>query len=66
MQSGVSPATIRETLDVLKGTASGWCSRLKGLPLKAFAFETMEEPFHRRLIVAIGSAAHADEHAFLP
>ena len=65
VQSGVSPATILETLDVLKGTASGLCSRLKGLTLNAFALETMEETFHRGIVVAIGSPAHADDHAFL-
>jgi len=61
----VSPAAIVETLDVLKGTASGLCPRLKGLRLDAFTLETMEETFHRRIIIAVGSAAHADDHAFL-
>ena len=65
MQSGVSPAAIVATLDRLKGTASGLCPRLKGLRLTAFTFETMEETFHRRILVAVGSAAHADDHAFL-
>jgi hypothetical protein len=65
MQSGVSPAAIIETLDVLKGTTSGLCPRLKECPFDAFAFEAMEETLHRRVIVAVGSAAHADDHAFL-
>ena len=65
MQSGESPAAMRATLDVLKGTASGLCSRLKGRPFDAFAFEAVEETLHRRSIVAVGSAAHADDHAVL-
>jgi hypothetical protein len=65
VQGGVSPAAIIETLDVLKRTASGLCSRLKGRPFDAFAFEAMEETLHRRVIVAVGSAAHANDHAFL-
>ena len=65
MQSGVSPAAIIETLDVLKGPASGLCPRLKGRPFNALALEAMKETLHGRIIVAVGSAAHADDHAFL-
>ncbi len=65
LQGGVSPAPIIETLDVFKGAASGLRSCLKGLTINAFAFETMEEAFHRRIIIAVGSAAHTYYHAFL-
>src|SRR5215469_16632192 len=65
VQSRVSPVAIVETLDVLKGTASGLCSRLKGLPFNAFTLETMEETFHRRIIVTIGRPTHTDQHACL-
>ena len=65
VQSGVSPASIIETLDVIEGGASGLCSCLKRLAINAFPFETVKETFHSGIIVAIGSPAHACSYAFL-
>ena len=61
----MSPGPIRETFDVIKGAASGLRSCLKGLAINAFAFETMKETFHGRIIVAVSCAAHAYLHTFL-
>ena len=60
----MSPGPIIETFDVIKGAASGLRSCLKGLAINAFAFETMKETFHGRVIVAVSRAAHAYLHTF--
>ena len=61
----MSTSPIVKGFDVLKGAAPRLCSCLQGPKLNTFAFETMEETFHRCIIVAIGSAAHTDDHALL-
>ena len=65
LQGGVSPCSMIKRLDVFKGAASSLCPCLKRLTINAFTFETVKEAFHRRIIIAVGCAAHTCYHAFL-
>jgi hypothetical protein len=61
----MSPGSIIETFDVIKGFAPSLCSCQKSLTINTFTFETMKETFCCCIIVAISSTAHADLHTFL-
>ena len=61
----MSPGPVIETFDVIKGATSGLSPCLKRLAINTFTLEAMKEAFHGRIIVAIGSPAHASSHAFV-
>ena len=62
----MSPYPIIKGFNVIKGAAPGLRSCLKWLAINAFAFKTMKEAFRCRMIVAISSTTHADDHTLLP
>lgn len=61
----MSASAIVKGFDVLKGSPSGLRSGLKELPFNALSFKAMEKALHGRIIITVGSPAHAYHHAFL-
>ncbi len=61
----MSALAIVKGFGVFEACSSGLCSGLKGLSFNALSFKAVEKAFHGRIIVAISSPAHADNHAFL-
>lgn len=65
LKSRMSPLAVVKGFDGLKDAPPGLGSCLKGLLFNALPSETMEATFHPGIIVAIGRAAHADNHPLL-
>jgi hypothetical protein len=59
----VSPGPIIKAFDELEEDKSGLRSRLKGRALDTLAFERAKERLHHRVIVAVATAAHTDDHS---